>query len=302
MQDTNPPISPALPAAWLELPDGKLYWLKRRCTIGRMEDNDLVLNTTGLSRHHALLVAGPTGYTLTDLHSSNGTYVNQELVKRPVLLRDGDKIQIGELVLRHRSSRSPDAAVEPEVVSNATVLLNEIRPRLCWLLVTDIVGYSTITEQVGNETALGRLQAWITDVRPLLESNGGSIQDYIGDAIFAYWPCEVATAAQVLKVLAGLEAYRARSPLPFRLVLHHGSVLFTKSDQGARLSGQEVNFAFRAEKLAKQFRTLALLSETAVWTLALADRCPRLGTSAVEGLSGTFTFFGPPRDPVAPGA
>jgi len=286
---------PFLPSAWLELPDGRHFWLKGRCAIGRLPDNDLVLGTTALSRHHALLTSGPSGYTLTDLHSSNGTYVNRELTKRPIILRDRDEIQIGDVVLRYRCTQPADLAADPAANPLATQMLNSVRLRDCWLLVTDIVGYSTLTEQKGSETTLGWLRTWIADVRPLLEDNGGCIQDYIGDAIFAYWPSELTAPAQVMKALQALEAYRARSALPFRLVVHQGSVLFTKGEQGERLSGHEVNFVFRAEKVAKQFRTLALFSSAAVQTLQLDGRCPLLGESAVDGLSGTYPFFGPPR-------
>jgi len=285
-----------LPSSWLELPDGRHHWLQDRCAIGRLPDNDLVLNTTALSRHHALLVTGRTGCVLTDLHSSNGTYVNRILAKRPVLLRDRDEIQIGDVVLRYRCTQPATTLFATEAGQQTTQMLHQVRSRLCWLLVTDIVGYSTLTEQKGSEATLGWLRTWIADVRPLLENNGASIQDYIGDAIFAYWPCEATTPEQVLKTLHGLEAYRSSSPVPFRVVIHHGSVLFTKAEQGERLSGQEVNFVFRAEKVAKQFHTLALFSQAAVQTLQLDDRCPALGSSTVDGLSGTFSFFGPPRD------
>lgn len=290
---TSPPVAPS---AWLELPDGRHFWLKGRCAIGRLPDNDLVLNTTALSRHHALLTTGPAGYTLTDLHSSNGTYVNRELAKRPVPLRDRDEIQIGDLVLRYRCTQLAVTPPAPETGLLTTQLLNNVRSRLCWLLVTDIVGYSTLTQQKGGEVTLGWLRTWIADMRPLIEHNGASIQDYIGDAIFAYWPCELTTPAQVLKALEGLEAYRARSPLPFRMVIHHGSVLFTKAEQDERLSGTDVNFVFRAEKVAKHFRTLAMFSQAAVQSLQLESRCVALGESTVDGLSGSFAFFGLPRD------
>jgi len=291
--DSSHSSPPFLPSAWLELPDGRHFWLKGRCAIGRLPDNDLVLNTTALSRHHALLASSQAGYTLTDLHSSNGTYVNRELAKRPIALRDRDEIQIGDMVLRYRCTQPTASPFAPEAGLQTTQMLNQVRPRLCWLLVTDIVGYSTLTEQKGSETTLGWLRTWIADVRPLLENNGGCIQDYIGDAIFAYWPCELTTPAQVMNALQGLEAYRSRSSLPFRVVVHHGSVLFTKAEQGERLSGQEVNFVFRAEKVAKQYRTLALFSSAAVQSLQLDGRCPLLGESAVDGLSGTYPFFGP---------
>ncbi len=298
VQENSPTSSSALPSAWLELPDGRLFWLKGRCAIGRLNDNDLVLNTTALSRHHALLAASPIGYTLTDLHSSNGTYVNHELAKRPVPLNDGDEIQIGDLVLRYRCTRNLVTA--PEAGPNATRLLHNVRPRVCWLVVTDIVGYSTLNEQIGSEAALRRLQKWITDARPLLEKNGACINGYVGDAIFAYWPCDLATPGQVLATLAGLEAYRPRSPLPFRVVAHHGCALFTKSEKGEELTGQDVNFVFRAEKVAKHFRSNAMLSQTAVQTLQLEGRCAALGESTMDGMCGAFTFFGLPRDLLPP--
>jgi class 3 adenylate cyclase len=294
MPESSHSSPPFFPSAWLELPDGRHFWLKGRCAIGRMEDNDLVLKTTALSRHHALLATGPGGYVLTDLHSSNGTYVNRALAKRPVLLHDRDEIQIGDIVLRYRCTQSAATTPEAEFGLQTTQMLHQVHTRLCWLLVADIVGYSTLTQQQGGEVTLGWLRTWIADVGPLLEHNGGRIQDYIGDAIFAYWPCESTAPGQVGQALAALEAYRARSPVPFRLVVHHGSVLFTKAEQGERLSGQEVNFVFRAEKVAKQFRTLGLFSQPAVQTLQLGDRCPILGESAVDGLSGTYQFFGPP--------
>jgi class 3 adenylate cyclase len=291
-----------LQSAWLELPDGRLFWLQSRCTIGRLEDNDLVLQTSALSRHHALLTGGLSGHTLTDLHSSNGTYVNRELAKRPVPLRDGDEIKIGDLVLRYRRTRQPEVPAALEIAPGVTRLLHDVRPRLCWLLVTDIAGFSTLNEQIGSEAALDRLRVWIMEVRPLLEGNGAQINGYIGDAIFAYWPCDLATPPHVLAALHALETYRPRSPLTFRWVAHHGCALFTKSEKGEELTGQDVNFVFRAEKVAKQFRSLALLTYTAVQTLQLESRCPQLGESGVDGMSGTFAFFGPPRDQLSPAA
>ena len=302
VQESVPISSAGLPDAWLELPDGSLFWLKGRCTIGRLPDNDLVLNTTALSRHHALLAGGRAGYTLTDLHSSNGTYVNRILAKRPVPLRDRDEVQIGDVILRYRCTQLASVLPPPTPPDGVqtTQLLNNVRSRLCWLLVTDIMGYSTLTEQRGNEVTLGWLRTWIAAVRPLLENHGGYIQDYIGDAIFAYWPCDLSTPAQVLQSLQGLEAYRARSPLPFRVVLHHGSVLFTKAEQDERLSGREVNFVFRAEKVAKKFHATAMFSEAAAETLQIKNRCAALGEASVDGMTGSYTFFGPPRDWLAP--
>ena len=291
----NPDQVSPMDGAWLELPDGKTLWLKGRCMIGRQEGCDLVLATPALSRQHALLAAAPGGYTLTDLHSSNGTYLNHELVKRSIPLRDGDEIKIGELLLRFRCNRTLDFG-SGAADEFATRRLDDVRPRLCWLLVTDIEGYSALNEQIGGEAALRRLQLWITDMRPMLEKNGASINGYVGDAIFAYWVCDQTRPEQVLAALASLEAYRARAALPFRMVLHHGCALFTKSEMGEELTGQDVNIVFRAEKIAKKYKAHAMLSQAAAQTLQVEDRCDALGSSPVDGMSGLYSFFGLPRD------
>ncbi|HVZ64271.1 MAG TPA: FHA domain-containing protein [Lacunisphaera sp.] len=294
-------IRPAAPTAWLELPDGGQFRLQGRSTIGRQPDNDLVFATTALSRHHAMFTPGEAGFMLTDLRSSNGTYVNRELIDHPRPLLDGDEIRIGDLVLRYRCLRPENTAPAPVPSIGATQVVSLVRQRLCWLLVTDIIGFSTLNEHVGSERALDQLQHWIQGVRPLLEGNGACINGYLGDAIFAYWACDLAKPSAVLATLRGLEAYRPSSPVPFRMVVHQGTALFTKGPKGEELTGQEVNLVFRAEKVAKRFQVTAMLSEQAVESLEVAGRCSFLGESAVDGMSGLYRFYAPPADLLAAG-
>ena len=275
------PFAPPPPSdAWLEPPDGPLFWLKGRCTIGREADNDLVLATPAVSRHHALLATHPSGYTVTDLQSSNGSFVNGELVRRPRLLRDGDEIKIGDCLLRYRCKRRKESAPDPDAGATTRVL-DAVRTRQCWLLVVDIEGYTALDAQAGGEAALRRLQTWVAGARPLIERNGGRINSYIGDAVFAYWPCDSTKPAQVLGALAALETWRPVSPLPFRVVVHQGAALITTSSQGEELRGRDVTFVFRTEKIARAFGAHAMLSSDAMLTLGLEGRCESFGRSAV---------------------
>jgi hypothetical protein len=73
--------------------------------IGRSEDNQLRLLDPGVSRRHVLIMASPGGYTIRDLGSQNGTYVNGERVDEGPLA-DGDRITIGEMNLVFRSGSS----------------------------------------------------------------------------------------------------------------------------------------------------------------------------------------------------
>jgi hypothetical protein len=71
--------------------------------IGRSEDNQLRLLDPGVSRRHVLVMATPGGYTIRDLGSQNGTYVNGTRVDESPLT-DGDRITIGEINLVFRGT------------------------------------------------------------------------------------------------------------------------------------------------------------------------------------------------------
>lgn len=67
-------------------------------TIGRGLDNDLVLEATDISRHHARIEFGQGGWQIADLGSTNGIRVNGEMV-RHAPLRGGDRIELGSIQL-----------------------------------------------------------------------------------------------------------------------------------------------------------------------------------------------------------
>jgi predicted component of type VI protein secretion system len=77
--------------------DGQQYLLTGPVTvIGRGGDADIILEDTGVSRHHLELRAEPDSSLLaTDLGSTNGSYVDGERIRTPVPLHDRSLIKIG---------------------------------------------------------------------------------------------------------------------------------------------------------------------------------------------------------------
>ncbi|QLL05064.1 FHA domain-containing protein [Mycobacterium vicinigordonae] len=67
-------------------------------TIGRADDNDIVIPEVLASRHHATLIPGPNGTEIRDNRSINGTFVNGTRVDSAIL-RDGDVVTIGNIDL-----------------------------------------------------------------------------------------------------------------------------------------------------------------------------------------------------------
>jgi hypothetical protein len=64
------------------------------CNIGRVAENHVAIDKPEVSRNHARIAKGDTGWILTDLGSGNGTYANGKRVKEHKL-KSGDKIRIG---------------------------------------------------------------------------------------------------------------------------------------------------------------------------------------------------------------
>src|SRR5215471_16889157 len=85
----------------------QLYWLgpdgqensfslnASEILIGRKSDADVVLNNQHVSRHHAKLVKTADGYSLQDLGSTHGTFVNESRIEQKIL-KNGDKISLGK--------------------------------------------------------------------------------------------------------------------------------------------------------------------------------------------------------------
>lgn len=77
--------------------DGRIYKfpiVKDEVTIGRNNDNDIILRDNTVSRHHAHILKTKEGYLLRDLGSFNGTQLNDKPVQA-TLLKNDDQIKIG---------------------------------------------------------------------------------------------------------------------------------------------------------------------------------------------------------------
>lgn len=79
-----------------------VYPLGRHTTIGRTPDNDIQVNTTFVSRHHAVLLTSSDHCIVEDLNSTNGIIVNGQRVGRQ-LLHDGDVLTIGKTHFRYET-------------------------------------------------------------------------------------------------------------------------------------------------------------------------------------------------------
>lgn len=84
-----------------------------RFTIGRTRDCDLCLTDLSVSRTHALLVRREDGWVLSDLGSHNGTRLNGWLVREPVPVRPGDRVEFGSMAFIIQAGPPAEPPGEP---------------------------------------------------------------------------------------------------------------------------------------------------------------------------------------------
>lgn len=78
---------------------GTVHVVNGELTIGRAAGCQITLDDTYISQLHARLSSGESGLVVEDLGSTNGTYLNRQRVTAPVVVSQGDRIQVGSTVM-----------------------------------------------------------------------------------------------------------------------------------------------------------------------------------------------------------
>ena len=137
----------------------------QKCTlsIGRLRDNDIGIDNLAVSGHHARLSLDQDHYVLEDLDSLNGTFVNNQRIRRGSL-RDGDEIMIGKHTLTYRdegkvSVQAMIAQSEPvhAPVLGTTVNLDTKQRREFLAQVTSLTGQASTGSADNSKELLGSL-------------------------------------------------------------------------------------------------------------------------------------------------
>jgi pilus assembly protein CpaF len=101
----------------------RMVFNKAEVTFGRVQGNDIVLPKGNVSKRHARIVLKDGKFIIVDLKSTNGTYVNGRKITSPLVVKDSDKIYIGDFIVGvdenasesegpSESPTSPPAALE----------------------------------------------------------------------------------------------------------------------------------------------------------------------------------------------
>jgi pSer/pThr/pTyr-binding forkhead associated (FHA) protein len=129
-----------------------------RITIGQAPENDVVLDHDATaSRLHAVLERYPAAWCVTDLGSSNGTWVNGERIWSTRRLRHGDEIRVGQTRLMFADPLdAPGARTEVEQSApTLTVRERDVLQALCRpLLDRDMFTEPASTRAIAEELVI----------------------------------------------------------------------------------------------------------------------------------------------------
>lgn len=95
---------------------------KEKFVIGRSRECTLRAGSDAISRHHCLILRTADGYTVRDLGSRNGTYVNGERIAAETELRHDDTLRVGPLEFRCEMSTDIDRSKKPKAKDVAEVV------------------------------------------------------------------------------------------------------------------------------------------------------------------------------------
>lgn len=146
-------------AAAIEIVSARRSWRvelhTNRTTVGNASENDIALEDPSVSHLHAVLERFPAGWCVTDLGSSNGTWLNGERIWASRRVRHDDEIRIGQTRLLFRDpteAAGPATEVEdappPLTAREQDVLVALCRPLLARDMFTEPASTRTIADEL----------------------------------------------------------------------------------------------------------------------------------------------------------
>ncbi|MCF6339013.1 MAG: adenylate/guanylate cyclase domain-containing protein, partial [Gammaproteobacteria bacterium] len=287
-----------------------------RLYIGRVcqgvpADKRILIRDVNVSRDHAIITCAGNALTIKD-SSRNGTWVNNVRITSggEQKLSSGDVVHIGSTKLHVVFSEQSDHHHSGGVnqVETTRVLSRE---ETVTHLVADIRGFSTLVQQTESSLLFEVLSQLYESLTNIVHENRGTVKDFAGDAIFAFWEhndkndltvVQSACHAALLQKQAAIALF-SNLPEKFSTLRHlklgwgiaTGPV--TVSHYGVRsenlaLVGDSTNLAFRLSGLANKelSSTIVICQKTAKMVEQLMRVTP-LGEIGTKGRTGKEAVF-----------
>lgn len=289
------------------LDDGASYPFFDRIEIGRYRPGreaagHLLLNDPTVSSRHCILTQDPDGRCHARDVSRNGTRMDGRRLS-PNLQTEihvGQTLSIGrQLTFRLEGDQPSDTEVPTSEFSKLTMKVEEVK-RLT-VLVGDIRDYTVLVQQATTSALQESVSRLFERLEKEIISLGGTIKEFQGDAVFAFWEeetsenhaasaCEAALKLDRLaKELAEVPGLWQVDGFPLHVdwALATGTVVMSGHGEtgamGLSMIGEPVVLAFRIEKFANE-KTGSIIACESTQKMASKDfKFHDLGEREVKG-------------------
>ena len=199
-----------------------------RNSLGRKPDNDIVIPDESASRTHAEIFCQEDSLVITDLTSTNGTFVNRERINGPKVLRTKDQIRIGKYIaaVTYREDSTP---------ANLIAALSGTRPLTRELFLEAVDHNSLLLYEVANRlTTILDLKTAIHEISKLMQVSMGAdrceviLADQFAQLTDLGFPTSIAKQAieqRSVVIIPDLSSLNGHTPSKSALLLQIRSVL-----------------------------------------------------------------------------
>jgi adenylate cyclase len=310
----NPIMNPSV-AKLHDDASGQAFVLLEMSVIGRSRESAVPVADPRVSRRHAMIRRQDDGFWFFDLGSINGSHINDRRVTTSQLLASGDVIRIADHHFRFEGTAVRTAGPDETALADRTIA--HVQSRDVVLLVSDIQGFTAISERLTPDQLAPIIGSWYARTESILEGHGATLDKFIGDCALGYW-LGTATANRLNALKAAHAMRRAcedvqnehrgvLEPLGLQFgsgaAVHLGSAAYGAfSSREFTLLGDAVNLVFRLEALTRTLGQHVLVSADllAGWDAGRAF-CRSLGSHSVKGRDQPVEVHALERDPSAPG-
>lgn len=246
---------------------------KTALTLGRDKNSDIILKDLMASRNHAMIRRiGRDDYYLIDSGSTNGSFVNDARIAMPKLLKHGDRIVIGRMEFVFQQEKKiedfTDTVSMQDTLISDTPVIKQIT-----ILVADIRGFTSLSEQVDIKTLTKLMNTWFHNVSDVIFNNGGVVDKFIGDCVFARWEAQMDQSLTIYQALRAAwliniatkklnnNFSEVTEQIKIGVGINTGAASLDIGHDNTAL-GDAVNIAFRLESATKMLGKDIVISES----------------------------------------
>lgn len=247
-------------------------------SFGRDKSNVIQLKDPMASRNHAVInCLSENQYFLMDTGSRNGVYVNSRRISAPVQLKDKDEITIGDtkIIFHHERTNAAGTGTVIQARDDFSETMHSMKTdlRSVIVLVSDIRGFTTLSESLPIETLTKVMTAWFQEIQAIIERNYGVVDKFLGDCVLAQWevdrndqeavPLVLNTALEIADFSATMKDRFPDLTTSFSVGcgINAGTVAVGIGMENTIL-GDVVNTAFRLETSSKELGRDIVMNDT----------------------------------------